>query len=321
MALVLADILYLAGNRVRLWGPLEQKSGFLANNRKDESRLANFYLDKKIKVITDAEEALFGADIIVNAIPTSYLSTLWLDLGPFVPENAILVSSTKGLESKTMRRPSEIIGESIGKTVRDIVAISGPCIAKELAKKIPSAAVVSGNNLEICKLIQRAFSTSWFRTYINQDIIGTEFAGALKNIIAIASGVLDSLGYGINTKGLLHSRGLAEMLRFSEYFGGKRDTFLGLAGCGDLVTTCHSKDSRNRSFGELLGKGFSFDQALKQVGSVVEGVPTAKAVYRFAKEKNIKIPITESVFHLINGDSIVDKAIKELMDRSLREEF
>ena len=321
MALVMADILSSGNNKVRLWGPLEQNSGILRRTRQDQARLPDFSLDQKIEIFEHPTAALEDSNLVISAIPTVYLRDLWGELGEMVPKDSLIVSTTKGVERKTMRRPTQILAESTDIKIENIAAISGPCIAKELARRLPSAAVIAGQDEENCRVIQEAFNTSWFRVYVNKDPVGTEFAGALKNIIAIAGGVLDALAYGLNIKGVLHARGLAEMLRFAAYFGADVSTFLGLAGVGDLVTTSHSAHSRNRTFGQKLGQGLSLEESLKQMTSVVEGVPTTRAVYTFATEKKIQMPITEAVWKLIEGEWTSQKAVEILMGRSLISEF
>jgi glycerol-3-phosphate dehydrogenase (NAD(P)+) len=238
---------------------------------------------------------------------------------PFLPTGVPVVSTTKGVENKTLLRPTEILAEILGPT-HVLAVLSGPTIADELARKLPATATVACADMELGRQIQQAFTTPMFRVYTNEDILGVELAGAMKNVIAIAAGIIDGIGAGDNAKAALITRGLAEIKRLGMAMGAKEKTFAGLSGLGDLVTTCISPKGRNRSFGERIGKGLSAKDALAATQSVVEGATTCESVLGLATQSQVEMPITEAVFAVISGRKSVRQAIAELMSRQLKAE-
>ena len=273
-------------------------------------------LYKKIMVTYDLKEALNFSKYVVISIPTQYMDEIMKKASPFLNDDQIIISTAKGIEEKTFRRNSQIIAEWCN---NQVVVLSGPTHAEEVINGIPSAAVAASEDEKASKLVQHLFMSPDFRLYTNFDVVGVELAAAVKNIMAVAAGITDGLDYGDNTKAALITRGLAEMSRLGNYLGGHPLTFSGLAGMGDLVVTCTSKHSRNRGFGNYIGRGFTFDEALKKVGQVVEGVKTARAVYKWYEERNnnldFDIPITRQVYEVLFNGKNPHKAVDDLMLR------
>jgi glycerol-3-phosphate dehydrogenase (NAD(P)+) len=234
----------------------------------------------------------------------------------------IIVNLAKGIENDTLCRMSEVLKEELPSNLHDkIVTLSGPSHAEEVSRKIPTTVVVAGFQEGIAKKIQQTFMNPYFRVYTNSDIIGVELGGSLKNVIAIASGICDGMGLGDNSRGALITRGLAEITRLGEKLGAKRETFAGLSGLGDLVTTCISKYSRNRFVGEQIGKGKTLDQILKEMTMVAEGIKTTKSAYHLSIRYKVEMPITEQVYRVLFEDKQPQQAIAELMTRDPKSEI
>jgi len=238
-----------------------------------------------------------------------------------IPLDVPIVSVAKGIENDTLLRPTQIITDVTGKD-SGLAALSGPTIADELARKLPATACAASTDEQLAQKIQQTFSTDWFRVYTNTDILGVELAGAMKNVIAIAAGIVDGVGVGDNAKAALLTRGLAEISRLGLAMGANPETFAGLTGLGDLVTTCISPKGRNRSFGERIGKGQSAKNAQEATQSVIEGIPTCKSVFEgLTKRYNVDMPITKAVYDIIFKSKPVRTAITELMTRKLKSEI
>jgi glycerol-3-phosphate dehydrogenase (NAD(P)+) len=233
----------------------------------------------------------------------------------------ILINTGKGLEVKTKMRLSEVMKDEIlGKFHNNIIILSGPTHAEEVANKLPTTIVAAGAVDKAAK-VQELFSTNYFRVYVSDDLIGVELGGSIKNCIAIAAGIADGMGFGDNTKAAIITRGLAEISRFARVYGAKEQTFSGLAGMGDLIVTCASKHSRNRFVGEELGKGKTMDEIMNEMFMVAEGVPTIQAVEEMAKEKNIQMPIIEALYQVVYKNHKPVELAKLLMERDLKTEF
>lgn len=313
--------------RVRAWGHDPDEVGALAQTR-TSTRLANFTLDETVRVCLSLEEALEGAEIVVVAVPTQHIREVIARVRPLVPRRAGCVSVAKGIEVGTLLRPSQIIADVLSdnpdEAARPLGCLSGPTIASELARCLPATMVASTDPAtddgSFARAIQRLFNTSWLRIYTNDDLLGVELAGATKNVIAIAAGILDGLQAGANAKSALLARGLAEIARLGAAMGANRETFFGVAGVGDLATTCFSPEGRNRSCGEALGKGETLESYLKKSPFVVEGVATSRAVVALAEKYRVDMPITLAV-HSVLFDSIDPLvAITRLMNRELKAE-
>jgi glycerol-3-phosphate dehydrogenase (NAD(P)+) len=316
MALVLADLLAFKGTPVTLWCPFAQSAGELGRTRRSQ-RLPGFELPPAVVVTPDPGEAFASATVAVNAIPTQYIRATWSRIAPSVPGGVPVVSVAKGIEVQSLRRPSEILREVLGGG-HGIVAFSGPTIAAELAKRLPAVMVAASDAMPLAERTQSVFASPWLRIYTNGDPLGVELAGALKNVIAIAAGIIDGVGLGSNAKSALLARGLVEMVRFGTAVGAKADTFFGVAGVGDLATTCFSPEGRNRSFGESVGRGESIAHLLQEGSgtSVVEGAPTAKAVHAWAQRLGVTMPIMEAVYAMVFEGLPPKVAVGELMRRS-----
>jgi len=318
MGTVCATLLAGKGYRVRMWGPFREQIEALCRQRENKRYLPGLVIPDNVEFVWQDERAFEATWLIVSAVPCQHLRSVWKRLARFVPKQVPVCSVTKGIEIDTGLRPSEIIRDVLGDV--DVVALSGPSIASELARKLPATVTAACPDLTLAELVQRTFSTNWFRVYTNDDILGVELAGAMKNVIALAAGILDGLGAGCNAKAALVTRGLAEIARLGMAMGAKRETFAGLAGLGDLVTTCISPASRNRTAGELIGKGWSLEQVLNSTKSVIEGIPTTKAVVRLARQYGVEMPITQAVHSVLFEGKDVIRAIEDLMTRRLKRE-
>jgi glycerol-3-phosphate dehydrogenase (NAD(P)+) len=246
------------------------------------------------------------------------LGGVWQRVAPHVPRNVPIVSVAKGIENQTLMRPTQIITNVLGK--RAVAALSGPNIAAELARYLPATAVAASDDLDLAPRVQAAFSTQWFRVYTNTDLIGTELAGASKNVIAIAAGILDGLSAGNNAKAALVTRGLVEITRLGVAMGADESTFGGLAGLGDLITTCVSPEGRNRTVGEQIGKGKKLDDILGGMESVAEGVPTTQSLYELSRRHGVQMPITQAVHAVLFEGRDVIHALTDLMTRQAKAE-
>jgi glycerol-3-phosphate dehydrogenase (NAD(P)+) len=289
------------------------------NNSINNKYFPEVELNQNIKATNQIDDVInFAKDIIVS-VPTSATRTVMEQIGSKLINDHTIISTAKGLEIETFKTNSEIIREFF---TGDIAVLSGPTHAEEVIKEIPTAIVAASDNMSVAQRIQKKLMTSRFRIYTIDDLKGVELAGAVKNIIAVASGVTDGIGYGDNTKAALITRGLAEIVKFGLYLNTNRETYNGLAGLGDLVVTCDSNHSRNRRFGIQIGKGKSFKEAEKIVNQVVEGAKTAKAVYKFlAEHDDIEMPITEQVYKVLYENKDPHEALDDLMLREPRNEF
>ena len=271
-------------------------------------------LNENIKAVSTFEKVFeYEPKLVIFALPSHATREVAKSLAHFFKGDEIILHATKGIEELSLKRISVVLAEEL--PIIRIGAISGPNLAGELARNEPAATVVASPFTDVVEAGESVLSTSRFRVYTAHDLIGVEWGGTLKNIFAIASGILDSAGFGWNTRSLLLSRGLSEMVRFGLAMGAKAETFLGLAGMGDLIATCSSSQSRNFRVGYHLAKGESLDSVLADLGQVAEGVRTTRIVYEFAKERGVEMPITEAVYRIIQGEWSVEKGIQHLMTR------
>jgi glycerol-3-phosphate dehydrogenase (NAD(P)+) len=320
MGLTLADALVTRGARVRLWGPFERDIESLAASRTAPDRLPDFVLPDAVEVTAD-DGAPAGADVVLNAIPTQFIAGVWERLAPAVDAAAPVVCVSKGIENGTLRRPTEVIAAALGEASEDrLCALSGPTIAAELARRMPATMVAASPDAAVASAVQDLFAVPWLRVYRHDDLVGVELAGATKNVIALAAGMVDGLGAGDNAKSALLARGLAEIARLGTGMGAKVDTFFGVAGVGDLATTCFSPCGRNRTCGERLGKGESLDAILASTVSVVEGVPTTRSVKTLAARHGVEMPITDAVHAILFEGLSPRAAIHGLMGRAPKAE-
>jgi glycerol-3-phosphate dehydrogenase len=347
-------------------------------NREQNKLLPGVRIPPNVRLTANDAECFVGCTIVVSAVPTQYMRSVWQRLGKFLPLGTPIVSVAKGIENGTMLRPTQVIDDVLSSSrmssaVREdgagnggsdtgtrghgdagkmhdqansssasfpgsprprvpasssvlpaphspLVALSGPNIAAELAKCLPATAVAASADPLLATRAQNIFSTQWFRVYTNADVIGVELAGAMKNIVAIAAGILDGLSAGNNAKSALVTRGLVEITRLGVAMGAQPDTFTGLAGLGDLITTCVSPEGRNRTVGERIGKGQKVADILGSMDSVAEGVPTTKSVMQLARRHNVEMPITEAVYAVLFEDKDVLNALSDLMSRDPKPE-
>ncbi len=304
--------------RVTLWGRDPVHTETIARTRENRRLLPGVRLPDAVIVTHDAAIACRGADAYVVGIPTQYLRAAMETLAPQIEAGVPVLSLVKGIENESLLRPSEILREVLGP--RPIVALSGPSHAEEVARRMPCSVVLAGHDLAFLKEAQRLFATDRFRVYTNTDLIGVELGGALKNVIAIAAGICDGLKYGDNAKAALVTRGIVEMTRFGVASGAQEKTFAGLAGLGDLMTTCFSPHGRNRSVGQRLGAGESLPQILATMVAVAEGINTARSVHDLARKTGIEMPITEQVYRVLFEKMPPREATDALMRRPVRDE-
>lgn len=308
-------------SRVFLWGRLEDGLEEMAQFRENRRFLPGVSLPQNIALIMDLEEALEGSDLVVCAVPSQVLRSVLIKIKDLLPPEACLVNTAKGIEIETGMRLSQVAEDVLGEEIRQRFAVlSGPSHAEEVARDIPTAVTVASYYRTTAIYVQDAFMSPMFRVYTNPDVAGVELGGALKNIIALAAGIVDGLGYGDNTKAALLTRGLTEITRMGEAMGGNPRTFSGLSGMGDLVVTCSSRHSRNRLAGELIGRGRSLKQALKEVGMVVEGAPTTKVTHRLAGELNVEMPIISACYRTLYLEQSPHEGLEILMSRRKKHE-
>ncbi|MFH1644797.1 MAG: NAD(P)H-dependent glycerol-3-phosphate dehydrogenase [Candidatus Omnitrophota bacterium] len=316
----IALMLHKKGFEVRLWGAFADYVSQVKAARESDRFLPGIKIPEDILVTSDIGEALGGSSIIILAIPSQYLrETLKkINKDKLILRDKLYVSVVKGLEDGTFKRPSEIIKDEIGS--ENIVVLSGPTIAKEVADGLPTSAVAASGNKDNAKLVQDIFISDLFRVYTSDDVVGVELGGAFKNIIAIAAGISDGLGFGANAKAALFTRGLVEIKRMGVALGAKQETFDGLSGTGDLLTTCVSKQSRNRFVGEEIAKGSKLSEVLDKMTMVAEGIETSKSVYNLITKMGIDAPITTEVYRVLFENKDPLSAVGELMTRTRRTE-
>jgi len=314
----LSILLYKNKHDVTLWGVFPDYISYIQDNRENTKFLKGIKIPPDLKLTSSIEDASNGAEIIVLAIPSQYIRDVLNKLKPSNTKKAIFVNVAKGIENNTLMRMSEVIGDVLG-DVR-LVILSGPNIAREVATGIPTTVVASSVDKNLANKTQEVFTTKHFRVYTSDDLIGVELGGSLKNIIAIAAGINDGLGFGTNSKAAILTRGLVEIMRLGVAMGAKKETFSGLSGMGDLVTTCISPYGRNRWFGEEIGKGKKLSEIKKETEMVVEGVTTTKSAYELAKKYKVDMPITEQIYQVLYHGKDPRKAVTELMTREPKAE-
>jgi glycerol-3-phosphate dehydrogenase (NAD(P)+) len=319
MGTVLAMMLCRKGLSVRMWGYDAEQLSEIADARENIRFLPGYKLPESLVFESDDKKIFHDAQFIVSAVPCQFMRGVWQRLKPYFDYSAPVVTVAKGIEKNTLMRPDEILIDVLGAETQ-VAALSGPTIADELARQLPATAAAASADENLAIKVQHTFNVPYFRIYTNTDITGVELAGAMKNVIAIAAGIIDGIKGGDNAKAALLSRGLAEITRLGVAMGARPETFAGLTGLGDLVTTCISPKGRNRSFGERIGRGMTTEQALGKTNSVVEGVDTCKSVCELAEEHKVEMPITFAVYQILFEGKSVQQAISELMQRELKAE-
>ncbi|MHC4810669.1 MAG: NAD(P)H-dependent glycerol-3-phosphate dehydrogenase [Planctomycetota bacterium] len=319
MALVMADALAARGLGVRMWCPRAEDAADLARSREQAARLPGFRLASGVEVTGDLEGAVAGASAILNAIPTQYIRSVWSRLAGVLDPAPPVICVSKGIENGTLLLPSGVLASAVGRPLR-VCALSGPTIATELARRLPASMLAASEDPGLAEAVQDAFNVPWLRIYTHEDVDGVELAGAAKNVIAIAAGIIDGLGQGDNAKSALLARGLAEIARLGQALGARTETFFGLAGVGDLATTCFSPSGRNRTCGQRIGEGEPLERILDSTVSVVEGVPTTRSIADLAERLDVDMPITRAVRSVLFDGVAPPEAIRALMARPSKAE-
>ncbi|AMV39649.1 NAD(P)H-dependent glycerol-3-phosphate dehydrogenase [Planctomyces sp. SH-PL62] len=318
MGTAMAMVLARSAGDVRLWVREPDRAVAMAETRRNARHLPEVSIPEPIRILGDPHEALDRAELIVAAIPTSYLRDGLAKLVPAVPTGVPVVSVVKGVEFGTFALPSRILVETLGP--RETAILTGPSHAEELARGLPASLVVAGSSSTLCEAVQHDFSHETFRIYRNSDAIGAEVAGALKNILGIAAGVCDGLEVGDNAKAALLTRGLVEIARMGVRLGGRIETFYGLAGVGDVVTTCYSPFGRNREVGLRIGRGEALQAILDAMPNVSEGVPTIRSVHALALRMGVDMPITHELHQVLFEGKPPRAAVFDLMTRTPKDE-
>jgi glycerol-3-phosphate dehydrogenase (NAD(P)+) len=324
MGLVLAMLLAEKRHKATIWGPFPADLQSLSATRLSP-RLPGFRLPAAVEVEPDLHRAVEGADFVVAAIPTQFLRDVWEGVARCLLGRVIVASVAKGIEERSLRTPLAVIEDSQKRFGIDrhdpLVCVSGPTIASELARRRPATVVAASNDPSAARSVQELLTTSWLRVYTNDDVIGVELAGATKNVIALAAGIVDGLELGYNAKSALLARGLAEIARLGIACGARAETFFGIAGVGDLATTCFSPSSRNRTCGERLGSGESLEQILATTASVIEGIATTRSTMALATQMRVDMPITRAIHGILFEQLPPRDAIALLMEREPKAEI
>ena len=306
------------GLSVAMWSHDADYVRHLVEHRANPRFLPGYPIPASVEVSADLAALLPATDLVVSAVPTEFLRTVWTRHAPLLAAGLPLLSVTKGVERETLLRPSQILAQLAG--ARPIAVMSGPNIAWEVAKGWPAASVAAGNDRALVGSIREHFSSATFRVYSNADAVGVELGGALKNVVAIAAGVCDGLGLGHNAKAALLTRGVIEISRLGAALGGERKTFFGLSGMGDLVTTCYYPTSRNRTFGERLGRGERAEDVIASMAQVAEGVKSAAPVHDLALRHGLTLPISEEVYRMLVEGREPRDSVEALMLRGKKDE-
>ena len=308
----LAALLIHNGEKATLWSAFEKEAQQIRETRKHPN-LPETELPENMEITTDLEKAMDGKDMLVLAAPSIYVRETARKMAPFCRKGQIIVNVAKGIEEDSLMVLSQVIEEELPQA--DVAVLSGPSHAEEVSRFLPTTCVVGAHSRETAETVQKVFMSQVFRVYTSPDMIGIELGAALKNVIALAAGIGDGLGYGDNTKAALITRGIAEISRLGTAMGGKPQTFAGLSGIGDLIVTCASMHSRNRRAGILIGKGYSMEEAMKEVKMVVEGVYSAKAARTLSHKYQVPMPIVEQVNEVLFEGKPAGDAVRDLMLR------
>jgi glycerol-3-phosphate dehydrogenase (NAD(P)+) len=314
--MVLAD----AGTDVILWARRAELAEALNAKHENPDYLPGIALPETIRATADAAEAMDEAAVVVLAVPSQTLRANLAGWAPLLPDNSVLVSLMKGIELGTTKRMSEVIAEVTGAGPARIAAVSGPNLAPEIALRQPSASVVACADEAVAEKLQQVCLTSYFRPYTNTDVVGVELGGAVKNVIALAVGMADGMGFGDNSKASIITRGLAEITRLGQALGADAATFAGLAGIGDLVATCMSPLSRNRTFGENLGRGVTLEEVIRATRQTAEGVKSCESILALATAHGVEMPITEHVVAAVHDGLPPREIVRRIMSRSAKSE-
>jgi len=314
----LAVLLSKKGAECSVWCHSESTVNDINIKRENTKYLKGIAIPEKVTAYGDLEETIENSNIVVLAVPSKAIREISKKVEPFLKGDEIIVTVAKGIENHTLKRMSEIIEDEI--KGHPIVVLSGPSHAEEVAMNIPTTVTVSSKDMKAAKKIQDVFSNNTFRVYTNNDLIGVEIGGAFKNIIALAAGISDGIGYGDNTKAALMTRGMSEIIRVGTKLSGKAETFYGLTGMGDLIVTCTSMHSRNRRAGILIGSGKTMEEAIKEIGMVVEGIEAVKAFHELKSKTDVDMPITTALYEVLFKGKNAKECVTKLMGRKYKDE-
>lgn len=314
----LAVMLAKKGIETTIWTIDEHGVEDINIKRENSKFLPEVTIPSNVTAYRELDKAIENSKVVVLAVPSQVIRTVSRQVAPLLNKDQILVTVAKGIEKGTHKTMSEIMEEEV--STNPVVILSGPSHAEEVSRGIPTTVTVSSRDMEAAKEIQQIFSSSSFRVYTNDDLIGVQIGGACKNIIALAAGITDGIGYGDNAKAALMTRGMHEIVRIGTKLGGRQETFYGLTGMGDLIVTCTSMHSRNRRAGILIGQGKTMEEASKEVGMVVEGIEATKAFYELKEREGIVMPITDALYKVLFENKNANDAVQELMSREMKDE-
>ena len=314
----LALLLHKNGHMVTVWSIDESEIEMLSGEREHKSKLPGVKIPEDMEFTTDMEKAISGKDFLVLAVPSAFTRVTARKMRPYITDGQIIVDVAKGIEETTLMTLSQQIEEEIPQA--DVAALSGPSHAEEVGRGLPTAVVIGARSKETAVFLQEKFMNEVFRVYISPDILGIELGGSLKNVIALAAGIADGMGYGDNTKAALITRGIAEIAKLGVKMGGALESFTGLTGIGDLIVTCASVHSRNRKAGYLMGQGKSMQEAMDEVQMVVEGVYSAKAAVKLGEKYGVSLPIINKINEVLFEGKDPKEAVNELMLRDSKAE-
>jgi len=318
----LSVLLSKNGHNVFLWEFFKERAERISSTRKNPDFLPGVKIPERIQVTSDLKTAVYNKDIILIVVPSHVVRSICKKLARFSADNSLLVSASKGIENDTLMRMSEVFQETIPDMSKDRIAIlSGPSHAEEVGKGLPTVVVAASASSETACEIQEIFMSPAFRVYTNSDIVGVELGGSFKNVIAIAAGISDGVGFGDNTKAALLNRGIVEITRLGMAMGANKNTFAGLTGMGDLIVTCTSKHSRNRYLGEQMGKGRTLKKVTEEMVQIAEGVRTTKSVYDLSKKYKVEMPISTEVYRVLFENKDPKQAVYDLMTRDPKKEM
>ncbi|KPL01253.1 MAG: glycerol-3-phosphate dehydrogenase [candidate division Zixibacteria bacterium SM23_73_3] len=320
--IAISTLLNYNGHKVTLWEFDRQERKRLSIQREHKEKLPGVTIPDRVEITDQLDLAVSKADMLTLALPSHTVREVAKKIDSIKLKDPIVVNLAKGVENKTLLRMSEVLKQELPADLHErITTLSGPSHAEEVARKIPTTVVVAGFREEAARAVQHAFMNPYFRVYTNSDIIGVELGGSIKNVIAIAVGICDGMGLGDNSKGALISRGLAEIIRLGEKLGAKQETFAGLSGLGDLVTTCISRFSRNRFVGEQIGRGRSLKEVEEDMTMVAEGIKTTRSAYQLSLKHGVEMPITQQVHQVLFEQKEPENAMIELMTRDPKSEI
>ena len=318
----LANLLGHKGLSVHLWAYEKEVKDQIVNFKENQYFLPGITLSPQIVPSNEFEEVVTGKDLLVFVVPSHFMREVAQQMVDFVSKGTIIISASKGIENNTNLTMSVVLKESFSHIAEEkFVVLSGPSFAREVAVKLPTAVTVASKDPEVAGLVQQVFATSYFRVYTHDDVIGVELGGAVKNVVAIAAGIIDGLGLGLNTRAAMITRGLAEIQRLGLKLGANPLTFAGLAGIGDLVLTCTGDLSRNYAVGKMIGEGKKLKDILSEMRMVAEGVKTAQSVYNLSRKLGVEMPISHQIYYMLYEGLAPEKALETLMNRDLKPEM